>query len=156
MSPPFRAADGRWLAFYGSAKTESGTGEAARCLPTTSNNNTDQERVGLAAADSLAGPWRRLKDGNPVSLELPNTHTEQPITGGSVGYAWSPDGLRWHPSCGQRLAVNGGWGQARTPQGLVEEADGTFTLFFSGFDVPAEAADGPHESLGYARVAFSA
>merc|ERR1719473_1522974 len=79
MSPPYRGADGQWYAFYGSAKTENGTGPAEQCEPTTSNNNTDQEQVGLATSPRLEGPWRRLASGNPVALEEPSTHTEQPI-----------------------------------------------------------------------------
>lgn len=173
MSPPYRAHDGKWYAFYGSAKTEDGTGQSKNCLPTVSNNNTDQERVGLATSDKIEGPWRRVSEGNPVSLEFPNNHTEQPIvtqfsdgtygavfdaldheTEGSVGYAWSPDGVRWHPQCGQHLTVAGAWGKARTPLGLIEEEDNIFTLLYTGYDIPAEAKNGPHESLGFARVAF--
>jgi len=173
MSPPYRAHDGNWYAFIGSAKTENGTGKSQKCAPTMSNNNTVQERIGLATSESLGGPWHRVAEGNPISLELPNDHTEQPIvirfadgtygavfdaldheTEGAVGYSWSPDGVQWHPQCGQRLIVGGHWGKARTPLGLIDEGDGSFSLFYTGYDIPAEAEDGPHESLGFVRVAF--
>ena len=45
----------RWLGFYGSANTEH--------LP------MQHWRVGLAEAPALAGPWKRLSEGNPVNIE---------------------------------------------------------------------------------------
>jgi len=136
---PYQAG-GKWYALYGSAHTES--------LPISS------WQVGLAWAPSLAGPWHRCTEMNPVRVEP--RFVENPIvtaiTDGSyiavydnhepneVGYTWSADGVHW--SRGQRLAVQSGSGvwasEVRTPLGLVEEEGGRYTLFYTA----NEKADG--------------
>ncbi|MGA3031941.1 MAG: hypothetical protein ABSD70_01575 [Terracidiphilus sp.] len=131
---------GKWYALYGSAHTET--------LPISS------WQVGLASAPSLAGPWRRCTQLNPVPVEP--RFVENPIvtklSDGSyiavydnhepndVGYTWSADGVHW--SQGRRLDVQTGSGiwasEVRTPLGLVEEGSGIFTLFYTA----NEKADG--------------
>ena len=59
---PYQAGK-RWLGFYGSANTEH--------LP------MEHWRVGLAEAPALAGPWKRLSEGNPVNIE--KRFAENPI-----------------------------------------------------------------------------
>jgi hypothetical protein len=122
-----------WYALYGSARTEK--------LPIS------LWQVGLAKAPSIAGPWKRCSEMNPLQLEP--TFIENPIVshiadgryiavydnhqGNSVGYAFSSDGIHW--SRGRQLAVQTGSGiwaaEVRTPLGLIGEGDGLFTLFYS-------------------------
>ena len=127
------SAGGKWYAFYGSAHTER--------LPIS------LWQVGLASAASLGGSWIRCTDLNPLRIEP--RFIENPIvtrlTDGTyvavydnhqpneVGYAVSTDGIHW--SSGQHLVVqkdDGIWAsEVRTPLGLIEEGNGTYTLFYT-------------------------
>ena len=91
----------RWLGFYGSANTEH--------LP------MEHWRVGLAEAAGLSGPWKRMSEGNPVTLE--KRFAENPVVArlangyyvavydddleypNAIGYTWSGpgDGVHWAP-----------------------------------------------------------
>lgn len=133
---PYRVGK-EWYALYGSAKTEK--------LP------IEYWRVGVASAPSLGGPWRRLSELNPSPIE--KTFIENPIvtrladgrylavydTGGNpdaIGYSISADGIRWPR--GQSLAIQsakGRWSkEVRTPMGVVDEGDGIYTIFYTGFE----------------------
>jgi hypothetical protein len=126
----------RWYAFYGSANTEK--------MP------IEHWRVGLASAPRLAGPWKRLREGNPLPIE--KVFMENPIVTrladgtyvavydspapNAIGYTSSRDGVHWE--AGQELVVQpqgkGHWAEdVRTPLGLIPEPDGTFTLFYTGY-----------------------
>lgn len=139
---PYRV-DKQWYAFYGSAKTEK--------LP------IQHWRVGTASAPSIAGPWRRRAELNPSPIE--NTFIENPIVTrladgryvavydisgnpDAIGYSISADGIRWPQ--GQSLAIQsptGRWSkEVRTPLGLVDEEDGTYTVFYTGFEQEADWA----------------
>jgi hypothetical protein len=131
-----------WYAFYGSARTES--------LPIS------LWQVGLAHAPQLGGPWSRLSALNPLAVEP--TFIENPIVTrladgsfiavydnhqpNSIGYSFSHDGIRW--SRGQQLTVQTGSGvwasEVRTPLGLIDEGNSSFTLFYSA----NEKIDGAH------------
>jgi len=136
---PYRARS-KWYALYGSARTER--------LPIS------LWQVGLASASSLQGPWRRCSKLNPAPIEP--RFIENPIVTrlkngayvamydnhipNEVGYALSTDGIHWQ--AGKHLVVQSGSGiwasEVRTPLGLVEEADGRYTLFYTA----NEKADG--------------
>jgi hypothetical protein len=138
---PWRV-DGRWRAFYGSARSET--------------KPIEHWLVGPAEAVTLAGPWRRLHEGNPAPLE--KRFIENPIVteapgGGflvvydsnvpdAIGWAYSADGIHWGP--GRRLKVQptaGEWAKdVRTPLGLVHEGGDRFTLLYTGFE---QAPDWP-------------
>ena len=128
-----------WYALYGSANTEK--------KPVRS------WRVGLAAAPSLGGPWKRCSDLNPLPIEP--VFIENPIVtqladgayvavydiGGTVpnavGCAYSDDGINWVR--GEPIVVQvegqGDWARRiRTPLGLIPETDDTFTLFYTGIE----------------------
>jgi hypothetical protein len=130
--------NGRWYGFYGSADTGK--------LPIKFWG------VGLASAPELAGPWKRLPQGNPLPIE--KVFTENPIVTklddgacvavfdtdinnpNAIGYTLSSDGVHW--TRGVRLIVQprgkGFWADVvRTPLGLIPEGNGTFTLFYTGF-----------------------
>ncbi len=136
---PYRIGN-RWYAFYGSANTEMKDKATLR----------GPWSVGLASAPSLAGPWKRLAQGNPVPIE--DVFIENPIvarladgtymavydshTPNAIGYTSSRDGIHW--AAGQALIVQpqgkGHWADdVRTPLGLIPEPDGTFTLFYTGY-----------------------
>lgn len=122
---PFKAGDS-WLAFYGSSP----------------------ESNGLARADSLFGPWKRISLEKPVSR-----HTENPVVthlddGRFIaffdgcgqhqrfGYMISEDGLHW--SQPQIISLNNHasrwWGLTRTPLGLISEGNNSYTLYFTAYN----------------------
>jgi hypothetical protein len=129
---PYRVGD-KWYAFYGTAHTEA--------LPISS------WQVGLAWAPSLAGPWKRCSQINPLNIE--KKFIENPIVtrlpDGSyvavydsgvwhaVGYSFSSDGIHW--TSGKQLIVQQGKGiwasEVRTPLGLIPEGTDSFTLFYT-------------------------
>lgn len=129
---PYLVGD-RWYALYGSAHTEK--------LPLS------LWQVGLATAPSLAGPWKRCTELNPLKVE--NRFIENPIVSrlsdgtyvavydtdapNATGYMLSSDGIHW--SMGQHLIVQEGSGvwatEVRTPLGLVDEGNGVFSQFYT-------------------------
>ena len=129
---PYPVGD-RWYAFYGSAHTEK--------LPIS------LWQVGLATAKTLAGPWTRCTELNPLKIE--SRFIENPIVSqladgtyaavydtdapDAVGYTLSTDGIHW--SEGQHLVVQDGGGmwatEVRTPLGLIDEGKDSFTLFYT-------------------------
>ena len=134
----------RWYALYGSARTQS--------LPIA------LWQVGLARASQIGGPWTRCSQLNPLKVEP--SFIENPIVtrlagGGfvavyddhrpnSIGYSFSRDGIHW--STGRQLTVQTGssvWAsEVRTPLGLIDEGDGSFSLFYSGNQIiPGAHAD---------------
>jgi len=136
---PYRVGK-MWYGFYGSANTEMKDKETLR----------GPWSVGLASAPSLAGPWKRLPNGNPLPIE--KVFIENPIVTrlddgayvavydthplNAIGYTFSRDGVHW--DSGQALIVQpkgkGRWADdVRTPLGLVPESGDTFTLFYTGY-----------------------
>jgi len=123
---PFRVGK-KWMAFYGSSDAKS------------------HWDVGLATADSLEGPWKRIQ-GPPVF-----TRAENPIVttlrdgtylavyddltslsaNSHIGYAWSRDGLHWtHSFLPLPMPV---WTRnIRTPQSLVPAGNGEYWIYFTG------------------------
>ncbi len=126
-------AGGRWMAFYGSARSET--------------RPVEYWRVGLASAPALGGPWVR-DPKNPSELEphdIENPIVEAVPGGGYLvvydqvvatqGFGWgfSADGLQWPQ--GRLCTLPPAWcKQVRTPMGLVDEGGGRYTLFYTGFD----------------------
>ena len=79
----------------------------------------------------------KLRDGSYIAVY----DNHQPD---AIGYSFSADGTRW--SAGQKLQVQTGKGvwasEVRTPLGLIDEGNHTFTLFYSGNEkIPGEHAD---------------
>jgi hypothetical protein len=128
--------NGRWYGFYGSAQTGK--------LPIKFWG------VGLTSAPELAGPWKRLPQGNPLPIE--KVFIENPIVTklddgtcvavydsdvpNAIGYTLSSDGVHW--TRGVPLIVQprgkGFWADdVRTPLGLIPEGNGTSTLFYTGY-----------------------
>jgi len=141
---PYLVGD-HWYALYGSAHTEK--------LPLSS------WQIGLAMAPSLAGPWKRCSELNPLKVE--KRFMENPIVSrmddgtyvavydtdapSAIGYTLSSDGAHWSP--GQALIVQEGknvWAtEVRTPLGLIDEGKGIFTLFYTANEkVQGESPDG--------------
>jgi len=159
---PYQVGD-RWYAFYGSAHTEK--------LPISS------WQVGLATAKTLGGPWVRYTDLNPLKIEP--RFIENPIvtrlTDGTlvavydtdapnaVGYSISSDGIHW--SLGKHLVVQEGkdvWStEVRTPLGLIDEGNDSFTLFYtanekvSGADPDANGINSTPGSMGMVEVKWN-
>lgn len=131
--------DDRWMAFYGSAQTQAAERQ---------NRAFAKWNVGLAESRAIAGPWKRLEAGNPVFPNAENPVVIRLASGlyvavfdvllgapYAIGYTDSRDGLNWsHP---RSLALKPGpdfWLKtARTPLGLIREPDGTYSLFYTGY-----------------------
>ena len=129
-------AGGRWLALYGSARSER--------LP------IEHWLVGLAEAPALGGPWTRVREHSPVPIEprfIENPIVTAAAGGGwlavydtepadAIGWSYSADGVRWMP--GRPLVVQptrGRWARdVRTALGLIDEGGGRYTLFYTGFE----------------------
>ncbi len=137
---PYQIGD-QWYALYGSANTEMKDEQSLR----------GPWSVGLASAPALAGPWKRLAEGNPLPIE--KVFIENPIVTrladgtyaavydshapNAIGYTFSRDGIHWAP--GEALIVQpkgkGFWADdVRTPLGLIPEGKDTFTLFYTGYE----------------------
>jgi hypothetical protein len=138
---PYRVGN-RWYAFHGSAKTEE---------------RPMSWLVGLATAPELAGPWKRLPELSPVVLDKP-FDVENPMVlrlkSGlyiavfdvlsrplAIGYTVSEDGIHWSQASyiDMKRTPNLWVANPRTPLGLIEEPDGTFTCFYTGFGTQAYA-----------------
>jgi hypothetical protein len=140
---PYPVGD-KWYAFYGSAHTET--------LPIS------LWQVGLAWAPNLAGSWTRCTEFNPLKVEP--RFIENPIvtrlTNGTyaavydtdspnaIGYTLSDDGIHW--GAGKHLVVQSGsriWAtEVRTPLGLIDEGQDSFTLFYTANEkISGTAAD---------------
>lgn len=126
----------KWYAFYGSAKTQV--------------KPVEYWRVGMASASSLEGKWIR-SENNPSEIETYDienpivdrldksrwiTVYDQVSTGPFlIGYAFSTDGINWNK--GDTLSIypdREGWCKdVRTPLGVVDEGNGKYTIFYTGF-----------------------
>ena len=149
----------RWLGFYGSANTEH--------LP------MQHWRVGLAEAPALAGPWKRLSEGNPVIIE--KVFAENPIVtrmengyyvavydddveyANSIGWTWSAPGDGVHWAAGRQLVVQpkgkGFWADAvRTPLGMIPEGRGRYTLFYTGYQKLPASGLHTYSGVGFVTV----
>jgi hypothetical protein len=111
-------------------------------------------RVGLASAPSIGGPWTRRHGPhlpieptfieNPIAERLPDGSYaavyDTTANPDAIGVTWSNDGRDWSP--GQTVVVQpskGKWApEVRTPLGLVPESDGTYTVFYTGFEQAAD------------------
>jgi len=123
--------------------------------------------VGMACAQDLAGPWRRIPELSPCPFE--NEFIENPIVSRigdqwvavydsgtiepehkylsnahEIGYACSADGVHWQE--GKRLVIHSNseknWaGDLRTPLGLVPTGEGTYALPYTGYKKDAQFAN---------------
>ena len=158
----------RWMAFYGSAQTQ---------LVPKPNPAFAKWGVGLAEAEVIGGPWKRRPEGNPVFANAENPVVTRLASGRYVaifdalcdkplfiGYADSPDGIRWsHPAYLELRQNKGFWArEIRTPLGLIGESDGSFSLFYTGYhcqdpplqpgQIPEEGTKPPFPCLGFVSV----
>lgn len=145
-----------WYGFYGSADTQK--------IPIKA------WKVGLASAPQLAGPWKRLPEGNPILIE--KVFIENPVVTelhdgtfvavydnlvpNAIGYSFLRDGVHWE--AGRALVVQpkgkGHWAHdIRTPLGLVHESGNTFTLFYTGlYHVAAQPGKFGDYAVGFVTV----
>lgn len=135
---PYKVGD-KWYAFYG--------------------GHYHKERpegwrwpVGLAVADKLSGPWKRMPEGfNPVPIV--ETFAENPVVSKlpdgrylavfdslgprEIGYSLSQDGVTWPletrftVQTGDNQWAGDGDHHMRTPLCAIREDDGTFTVIYT-------------------------
>ncbi len=147
-------AGNHWTAFCGSAQTQS--------IPKP-NLAFAKWNVGLAEADSIGGTWTRRKEGNPVFTNAENPVVTRLPSGRYVaifdalcdkplfiGYADSPDGINWSKPAHLELGESRDfWArEVRTPLGLIQAPDGSFSLFYTGYhrqDPPIQPGNSPEK-----------
>jgi hypothetical protein len=131
----YRVGD-KWHAFYGSATTENWGGDVFW-------------GIGLASAESLVGPWKRLSSLNPV--QWTKSVFENPIVtktedgtylavydnnrNDGFGFMVSKDGVHWSKAEPIKLTgkVDQWWNTMRTPLGLIDEGNNEFTVFYTAY-----------------------
>lgn len=137
-----------WFAFYGCNEVPEQFDDAT--LAFEQADLGVRFRVGLARASHLEGPWERLPELSPVLLDP--VFVENPVVtkirddlfvvvydGANVreiSYAFSADGVHWgeeklldlHLAAPPQVKIT------RTPLGLIDEGDGSFTLYLTAFD----------------------
>ena len=151
---PYKVGD-KWYGFYGSA--------------TTQDLNNCQWQIGLVQADRIEGPWTRMSELNPVNLggfaenpivmQLENGVYIAIVDGGfeveKPGYTLSWDGVHWSNIryIDIESATTRWWSMMRTPQSLIKEEDGTYTMFFTAYKDTAEPQFAP-VSKAKVRITF--
>jgi len=161
---PFRVAAG-WRAFYGSNTAPEFIDPQS--LPQHDNAvETTKFFVGLAASDSIVGPWARQTEVNPVLMDpefIENPVVTRVDEGGyvtvydggnttAISYAMSRDGVNWDSEQLLELGEVPAWLNAtRTPLGLIAEGDGVYTMYFTAFDGVNPEGIEPlwHDGFGY-------
>ena len=152
---PFKI-DNKWLAFYGSATTQ----DLANC----------KWPIGLAQAKRIEGPWKRLSKLNPVDisefaenpivLQLENKIYIAIVDGGpkenKLGYTLSWDGLHWSKLryIDPGTVTEKWWSMMRTPQSLIKEEDGTYTMFFTAYKKYTDGSQFGHVSKLKLKIEF--
>jgi hypothetical protein len=73
----------------------------------------------------------------------------------TIGLTWSEDGVRWPSAHGVAVDLRSGlggkdpwWKVIRTPHGLIDEGDGTYTCFFTA----TSRKDGGFRGLGMSKL----
>jgi hypothetical protein len=149
---PYKVGD-VWYGFFGSAQTQA-------------NPNPDYPKwcVGLAKSETIRGPWTRMNDRNPIKLDpgfaenpviskLPDGRFIAMLDGGmdrqGPGYSVSENGLDWSRATFLDLSAIGEkwWTTMRTPLGLINEDDGTFTIFHTAY-----TDDGAFAKIGVVKL----
>ena len=168
ISPPFRAADGKWYAFLGGG-------------PKPFNSKSGKWWVLIVKAKGPEGPFIYLPEHAPEPFMEPTGFVENPlitkikgpVTGkeywttifdflkpevtakqnSQIGFSCSDDGVKWPVRNAQLIdleqglptGTNAWWRCIRVPHQLADEGNGLYTCFFSAYD-----KEGEFESIGKA------
>jgi hypothetical protein len=168
ISPPFKAADGKWYAFLGGG-------------PEPFNASSGRWWVLIVKAASPKGPFTFIPEFAPVPFMDPTGFVENPLpmkfigpktgkeywaiifnylkgevtTGknSEIGFSFSFDGLTWPEENVQIIDLREGlpnareewWRAIRVPHQLTDEGNSIYTCFFSAYD-----KDGEFEGIGKA------
>ena len=170
ISPPFKAADGKWYAFLGGG-------------PKPFDQKSGKWWVLIVKAKGPEGPFVYMPNHAPEPFMEPTGFVENPMitkikgsTSGKeywtiifnylkpetttkeqensmIGFSFSEDGLTWPKENAQLLDMEAGlpsgskrwWRCIRVPHQLVDEGNGLYTCFFSAYD-----KEGKFESIGKA------
>ena len=168
ISPPFKAADGKWYAFLGGG-------------PKPFNDKSGKWWVLIVKAKGPEGPFIYMPEHAPEPFMNPTGFVENPmitkikgpVTGteywtvifdflqpevttgnnSQLGFSCSTDGLTWPVENAQLIDMEKGlpsgtsawWRAIRVPHQLIDEGNGLYTCFFSAYD-----KEGEFESIGKA------
>ncbi len=145
FSNVYTATDGRLYAFYGNMTME---------------HDEPNWLCALARADNMDGPWTRDPSNDDPSF----VYAENPFIykydgvyfcvydnlccQHSIGYGYSTDGVHWvrktldlyghTPWVRQPASRDDYVGTLRTPCSLIKEKDGTYTIFFTGYEAKTD------------------
>jgi hypothetical protein len=168
ISPPYKAADGKWYAFLGGG-------------PKPFNDRSGKWWVLIVKAKGPEGPFIYMPEHAPEPFMNPTGFVENPLitkmkgpatgkeywtiifdflqpevtTGknSQLGFSCSTDGLTWPVENAQIIDMDEGlpagihpwWRAIRVPHQLIDEGNGLYTCFFSAYD-----KEGEFESIGKA------
>jgi hypothetical protein len=168
ISPPFKAADGKWYAFLGGG-------------PKPFNAQSGRWWVLIVKAKGPEGPFIYMPEHAPERFMEPTgfvenplvTRIKGPVTGkeywtiifdflqpevttgknSQLGFSCSEDGLTWPVGNAQIVDMDKGlpagttpwWRCIRVPHQLIDEGNGLYTCFFSAYD-----KTGQFQSIGKA------
>jgi hypothetical protein len=161
ISPPFKAADGKWYAFLGGG-------------PKPFNAESGQWWVLIVKAKGPEGPFTYMPEHATERFMEPTgfvenpliTRIKGPVTGkeywtiifdflqpevttgqnSQLGFSCSEDGLTWPVRNAQLIDMDKGlpagtnawWRCIRVPHQLADEGNGLYTCFFSAYDKTGE------------------
>ncbi len=126
-------AKGKWFGFFGSGWLD---------------HRRNTWWTGLAEAPTMAGPWKRCSELNPLT-QISEIFVENPIVSklpdnsylalfdrgyaGKFGYSTSPDGVDWSHEVEIDLEphVNTWWTFMRTPLGLIDQGNGIYDVYYT-------------------------
>ena len=166
ISFPYRTPDGRWVVFYGSGPRMCCAdwfvglaGAAAQSGPFTrlvSGNPVTMLPMSSGGANYTENPTVYALPNGQGFVAVFDPLFDEVTTGSNlkIGFGFSKDGVNWLAEEGAAVTVTEQgepfWAKViRTPLGMVEEGDGTFSVFFTAEDGHGWAG------LGLARVRFT-
>lgn len=142
---PYRVGH-EWWAFYGANSVP----DHVDANGTVNPNAKNVFYAGLAKSEGgLTDKWVRQKELNPVKINpefiensvvtkvAPNLYISlyDGAKKDQIAYATSPDGITWSKEKIIQLENKPSWiKHMRTPQGLIDEGDGLYSIYFTSFD----------------------
>ena len=158
ISTPYKAADGRWYAFLGGGPKplDAKSGNWYVSLVTGPGPQGPFRFMPEHSPERIMDSTGYVENPIPMKIRGPKTGKEywaiifdylksEVTTGVSteIGFSSSPDGINWPLKNAQVIDVRDGFARGvkswvkriRTPHQLIDEGDGTYTCFFTAYQV---------------------